>query len=124
MPSLLYSARSATPLTCLPSHFIVPPRWSVQVSVTLQPSPADSNAYDQRATFIPSAFDSNVNDWPGVASTTVQSVDHERLPRAFLPLKCAPTAGPVAPLTHAPPWFSGDHSPMRVTSETIFHSAS
>ena len=61
----------------------------------------------------------NAKATPGSASTTSLTVDQRRHPRWLRPLKRAPTAGPVAPLSQRAPTFSGLHSPMRVTSLTI-----
>ena len=49
---------------------------------------------------------------------TVTVVDQRRTPFLLVPLKTEPRAGPVAPLTHFPPAFSGDHSPIRGRSAT------
>jgi hypothetical protein len=46
------------------------------------------------------------------------------LPLRLLPLNRAPSAGPLAPFTHFPPVFSGDHSPMRDNSLTSANTRS
>ena len=66
----------------------------------------------------------NSNTLPGSQATTVALVDQRRTPFLLLPLKTAPSAGPVAPLIHLPPAFSGDHSPIRGRSETSAHTFS
>src|SRR5262245_59179273 len=55
---------------------------------------------------------------------TVGFVDHEMKPRLFVPLKRAPTAGPVAPSSQTHLVVSGLHSPMRVTSLTTPYTTS
>src|ERR1022692_1263143 len=60
--------------------------------------------------------------FPGSHSTTVAVVFHRRNPFLLVPEKMAPGAGPVAPLTHLPPTFSGENSPMRGRSETSSHT--
>jgi hypothetical protein len=41
----------------------------------------------------------------------------------LVPRKVAPTAGPVLPLTHRPPRFSGLNSPILGRSVTSAHTA-
>ena len=53
----------------------------------------------------------------GSNATTVTVVDQRRTPFLLVPSKTAPSAGAVAPLTHLPPAFSGDHSPIRGRSD-------
>ena len=60
----------------------------------------------------------------GSKTVTSTDVDHDRRPLRFLPVKRAPTAGPVAPLLQCPPWFSGDHDPIDGRSVTIAHTFS
>ncbi len=74
--------------------------------------------------FMPPALIMNANSLPGTQSVTVATVFHVFLPREFVPRNFAPACGPVAPSSHSPPTFSGDHSPIRVTSPTIAQSVS
>ena len=60
----------------------------------------------------------NSNTLAGSKPTIVTVVDQRRMPFLLVPRKTAPSAGPVAPLIHFPPAFSGDHSPIRGRSET------
>src|SRR5438552_18254407 len=66
----------------------------------------------------------NENRLPGSESTTVPFVFHVLFPERFVPRNFAPGCGPVAPPRHSAPSFSGDHSPIRVTSDTIAHTCS
>ena len=66
----------------------------------------------------------NSNSLPGSQAMTVALVDQRRMPFLLEPLKTAPSAGPVAPLIHFPPAFSGDHSPIRGRSATSAHTFS
>src|ERR1700680_4944833 len=54
----------------------------------------------------------------------VATVSHFLFPFRFVPRNFAPGCGPVAPCSHLAPTFSGDHSPIRVRSETIAHTCS
>src|ERR1019366_4766702 len=55
----------------------------------------------------------------GASAATIRPrVVHDLVPSRFEPLNVAPTAGPLAPRSHSTPSDSGDHSPMRVRSET------
>ena len=116
MPARLWVSRSPTPEMSLPARFANPPRASDQVSDTWHPVGVALKAYVQVATPIGPAVTLNAKRAPRSHSVISQSVLHDFLPRAFLPLNRAPTAGAVAPLTHSPPVASGDHSPMRVMS--------
>src|SRR5919112_4185036 len=51
------------------------------------------------------------------------SVVHSNSPLRLWPVNRAPTAGPPAPSFHSQVWHSGDHSPIRVTSEMASHTA-
>src|SRR6266568_2359395 len=64
------------------------------------------------------------NSRPGSAATTSGFVLQRITPRLLVPLKRAPTAGPVAPPIHSHLAVSGLHSPMRVTSDTRSYSFS
>src|ERR1035441_11131480 len=54
----------------------------------------------------------------------VPNVFHLFLPLRFLPRNVAPTFFPTRPRNQVAPSFSGDHSPMRVKSDTIAHTLS
>jgi hypothetical protein len=66
----------------------------------------------------PAAVTSKANSRPGSQVSTTMSVVHDFFWWALVPRKCAPAAGPVAPLAQVPPVFSGDHSPIRGMSLT------
>src|SRR5262245_11036556 len=89
-------------------------------SLSFEPEPSGSKRY----VHLVSVPTSNANSRPGSATTTVGFVDHETTPRLFVPLKRAPTAGPVAPSSHTHLVVSGLHSPMRVTSLTTAYTTS
>ena len=54
----------------------------------------------------------------GVASVILPCVVQVFEPWRFDPLNVTPTAGPVAPLSHSTPSFSGDHLPICERSAT------
>ena len=61
----------------------------------------------------------------GASTRTISFVRAQRTrPTVFLPWKRAPGAGAVAPSSRFASRHSWLHSPMRVTSETIAHTAS
>ena len=66
----------------------------------------------------------NPNARPGSHAVISQSVFHDFLPLAFVPVNLAPSAGPDAPPFQMAPVASGDHSPMRVTSLMSDHTTS
>ena len=66
----------------------------------------------------------NPNARPGSHAVISQSVFHDFLPLAFVPVNFAPTAGPGAPPFQIAPVASGDHSPIRVTSLMSDHTDS
>jgi hypothetical protein len=55
---------------------------------------------------------------------TVATVFQDFLSIRFVARNRAPGLAAVASPNHSPPWFSGDHSPIRVTSATIDHNVS
>src|SRR5688500_11650225 len=71
-------------------------------SVTSVPEPDGSNRYRHLVSPLPT---SKANSRPGSAAVTVHFVVQPAL-RLFLPLKRAPTVGPLAPSSHSPPTFS------------------
>ena len=121
---LLCVARSATPLTSLPRKELIPPRWSIQLCVTLLPAAVGSILNTQSHQLFPKTISPKENFFGASHTLTLTFVPQAFLPFLFRPLKIAPTAGPVAPLAHLPPWFSGDHSPMRGKSVTSAHTLS
>src|SRR5581483_6563389 len=78
-----------------------------------------SNRYVHRVSLV-----ANANSCGASAATTVGLVLHRAKLRLLVPLKRAPTAGPVAPSIHSHFTVSGLHSPMRVTSDTSSYSFS
>ena len=76
------------------------------------PVPLVAIVYDQLATLMGPTVTSKANDVGESQLTTLHDVFHDFLPLRFSPTKLAPRAGPVAPLAHLPPVFSGDHLPM------------
>lgn len=83
-------------------------------SVTRTPSWIGSNVYVHVDPARPGT--SNAKRCPRSATVTVGFVDHRSDPSRLVPLKRAPTAGPVASPNHTAPVFSGLYSPIRVTS--------
>ena len=99
-------------------------RPSSHVSVTRQPASVGSMRYAHLAKWRSPKTPSNANFSPGTHSMTSASVVHSNSPLRLCPVNIAPTSGPEKPSFQAQVWHSGDHSPMRVTSEMAFHTAS
>ena len=121
---LLCEALSATPLTHLPRVTVAADRWSTQLCVTRQPDAVGSTSYTQSHQFFPNTIRPKEKRLGASKAFTFTDVDHDLLPFWLRPLNTAPTAGPFAPLVHVPPWFSGDHSPIRGRSVTISNTLS
>src|ERR1700722_3567988 len=126
----LANVAAISPLACAPSCTptgrpiarIQPLRWSPHDSVTWHPPSMSLNSYRQLAMAAGPIEMAISKTFPGSHSTTVAVVFHRRNPFLLDPEKMAPGAGPVAPLTHLPPTFSGENSPMRGRSETSSHT--
>lgn len=67
---------------------------------------------------------SNANCRPGMAAMIVFPVTHFLQPRALRPVNRAPSTGPDASPFHTQLTVSGDHSPIRATSEMSAHTSS
>ena len=122
MPRRLCVARSPTPVARRASGLNQPGRKSVHDSVTRHPFVVVSNAYLHSETFTGPALTRNENLRAGSASMTVATVFQDFLPTRFVARNLAPGLAGVALPSHSPPSFSGDHSPIRVTSATIDHN--
>ena len=62
------------------------------------------------------------NATPGSHLSISAWVLHSLSPLRLWPSKRAPTVGPSWPSCHSQVWHSGDHSPIRVISETALHT--